>query len=293
MRDVDTILQASIDIAKKMGAVIISLSDLPLHTQEVPVIIATNNMLKIEGLLPPAEALSEEEPLLSVSKKIASYAELCGEQISDAALLSYVRGLLKGDYVVGIVELADTLCIVVHDLKDNPVIKEILDCGERVDMRLLTSVLNVAFDIATFGREGVPIGCAFVIGDAEEVMRRSHQLVLNPYYGHKKEERDVLDPGTWEALKEFAQLDGVIVIDDEGLVVAAGRYLDVDAREISIQQGLGARHAAVAAITRDTQALGVAVSQTGGVIRIFRDGISVVEISPTIKLISTHGLDEA
>jgi len=158
-------------------------------------------------------------------------------------------------------------------------------------MRLLVSVLNVAFDIATFGREGVLIGCAFIIGDVEEVLHRSHQLVLNPYYGHMREERDVLDPNTWEAIKEFAQLDGVIVIDEDGIVIAAGRYLDVDAREISIKQGLGARHAAVAAITRDTQAVGVAVSQTGGTIRIFKDGIAVVEIEPTTRITGVHRID--
>ncbi len=151
-------------------------------------------------------------------------------------------------------------------------------------------VLNIAFDIASFGMEGVSIGCAFIIGDVEEVMHRSHQLVLNPYYGHRREERDVLDPSTWETVKEFAQLDGVIVIDDEGIVVAAGRYLDVDASEISIKQGLGARHAAVAAITRDTQAVGVAVSQTGGTIRIFKDGIAVVEIDPTTKITGVRGI---
>lgn len=292
MKDIDTVISAGIEIAKKIDAPIICLSDLPIHTSEVPVILATNNTLRLEGLFPPNESESDGERLLRISKRIASHSESSEQQVSDAALLSYIRGVLNRDYVVGIVELPDAITLVVHDLRENPVIKEILDCGERVNMRLLTSVLNVAFDIAIFGREGVPIGCAFVLGDAEEVMQRSHQLVLNPYYGHKREERDVLDPGTWEALKEFAQLDGAIIIDDEGLVVAAGRYLDVDASDISIHQGLGARHAAVAAITRDTQAIGIAVSQTGGVIRIFKDGRAVVEIEPTTKLIRTHGIEE-
>ena len=247
--------------------------------------------LNVDGLLSPAGPISDREQLLRISSRMASEGETAEEQVSDAGVVSYIRGVLAGGRVVGLVELPDAISIVVHDLEENPVIKEIMDCGDRVDMRLLVSVLNVAFDIASFGREGVSIGCAFIIGDVEEVMHRSHQLVLNPYYGHKREECDVLDPSTWEAIKEFAQLDGVIVIDDGGIVIAAGRYLDVDASEISIKQGLGARHAAVAAITRDTQAVGVAVSQTGGTIRIFKDGIAVVEIAPTTKITGVHGID--
>ncbi|CAD6492673.1 MAG: DisA bacterial checkpoint controller nucleotide-binding protein [Candidatus Argoarchaeum ethanivorans] len=292
MKYIEPIIKACIDIAKSINAPIICLSDLPIKTDDVPVIIAENSTLKINKLMPVVESDSESGQFIQILKNIESHSKTSSEQISDAAVLSYIGGLLKGDYVVGIVEIQDSVSIVVHDLTENKVINELLDCGERVDMRLLLSVMNVAFDIATFGREGVPIGCAFVIGDVDEVMRRSHQLVLNPYYGHKSEERDVLDPYTWEALKEFVQLDGVIVIDDEGLVVAAGRYLDVDAREISIKQGLGARHAAIAAITRDTQAVGVAVSQTGGVVRVFKDGIAVVEINSTTKIINKYGIDK-
>ncbi|RLG25244.1 diadenylate cyclase [Methanosarcinales archaeon] len=292
MKYIEPIIKACIDIAKNINAPIICLSDLPIKTDDVPVIIAENSTLKINKMMPVVESDSKGGQIIQILKNIEFHSKTSSEQISDAAVLSYINGLLKGDYVVGIVEMQDTVSIVVHDLTENKIINELLDCGERVDMRLLLSVMNVAFDIAAFGREGVPVGCAFVIGDVDEVMRRSHQLVLNPYYGHKSEERDVLDPCTWEALKEFVQLDGVIVIDDKGLVVAAGRYLDVDAREILIKQGLGARHAAIAAITRDTQAVGIAVSQTGGVIRIFKDGITVVEINPTTKIINRYGIDK-
>ena len=290
MRDVETIIRACIDVAKSIGAPIICLSDLPVETDDVPVIIAANNMLNVDTLFSPVGSSSEGEQILRISSRVASEGETAEKQVSDAGVTSFIRGVLDGGVVVGLVELPDAISIVVHDLDENPVMKEIMDCGDRVDIRLLVSVLNIAFDIASFGMEGVSIGCAFIIGDVEEVMHRSHQLVLNPYYGHRREERDVLDPSTWETVKEFAQLDGVIVIDDEGIVVAAGRYLDVDASEISIKQGLGARHAAVAAITRDTQAVGVAVSQTGGTIRIFKDGIAVVEIDPTTKITGVRGI---
>ncbi len=36
----------------------------------------------------------------------------------------------------------------------------------------------------------------------------------------------------WESIKEFAQLDGVFVIDETGIIHAAGRYLDVDGKKI-------------------------------------------------------------
>ena len=42
--------------------------------------------------------------------------------------------------------------------------------------------------------------------------------------------RNVLDKRNWESIKEFAQLDGVFVVDENGIIHAAGRYLDVDGK---------------------------------------------------------------
>jgi len=61
------------------------------------------------------------------------------------------------------------------------------------------------------------------------------------------------------------------VIDETGIIHAAGRYLDVDGKNVDIEKGLGGRHVSAAAISRDTVAIAVTVSESGGVIRIYKD----------------------
>ena len=75
-------------------------------------------------------------------------------------------------------------------------------------------------------------------------------------------------------------MDGVFVVDDNGEILSAGRYLDVNAMGIKIKKGLGGRHIAAAAITRDTNAIAITVSQSGGTVRIYKDGLQIAEIEP-------------
>jgi len=135
----------------------------------------------------------------------------------------------------------------------------------------MSAIMKISFDIVLTGREGKKIGAAFIIGDSEEVLKRSHQIILNPYAGHDEVYRNVLDKKNWESIKEFAQLDGVFVVDENGIIHAAGRYLDVDGKNIDIEKGLGGRHVSAAAISRDTVAIAVTVSESGGVLRVYKD----------------------
>jgi DNA integrity scanning protein DisA with diadenylate cyclase activity len=159
------------------------------------------------------------------------------------------------------------------------------ECDERVASYILRAILKIAFDISNTGREGKQIGTAFIVGDVEEVMMRSHQMILNPYAGQENSDRDLKDRKNWESVKEFAQLDGVFVISEEGMVEAAGRYLDVDARDIDVEKGLGGRHVSAAAITRDTVSIAITVSQSGGVIHIYMDGKELMYIESTERAV--------
>lgn len=157
-------------------------------------------------------------------------------------------------------------------------VSELLE-GTDISEQVFEAVLDVAIDISREGREGRTLGTAFVVGDTANVMAKSRQLVLNPFEGHRKEQRLVTDTETRDNIKEFAQLDGIFVISGEGVVEAAGRYITIDTRMVKIQRGLGTRHSSVAAITFETCAIGVVVSQSGGVIRVFKDG----KITATLK----------
>ncbi len=140
------------------------------------------------------------------------------------------------------------------------------------------TVFNICLEIAKEGREGKKVGTAFVIGDTENVLSKSRQLILNPFAGHRIEDRMVTNHDIRENLKELAQLDGAFVIRGDGLIEAAARYITVDTSAVGIAKGLGTRHSSVAGITLVTKAIGIVVSQSGGKISIFRNGRMLQEI---------------
>lgn len=150
--------------------------------------------------------------------------------------------------------------------------------GTDVTPEVLNSVLQVALQIAREGREGQAVGTSFVVGDTGQVLAHSKQFVLNPFHGHKEGERRITDSAFAGNIKEFAQLDGAFLITGDGVVEAAGRYITVDMSKVHLPRGLGSRHSSVAGITMVTRSIGVVVSQSGGMITLFRDGKIVYSI---------------
>ncbi|AFD01046.1 hypothetical protein Mtc_2313 [Methanocella conradii HZ254] len=206
------------------------------------------------------------------------------ELMSEAVEAAYIKGRISNGVVLGIVSVGDINSIVVMDITDIPLIKKITELASTVDYTVLKAVLNLAIDIGREGREGKKIGTAFIIDDTDKVMGMSHQIVLNPYEGHKKKDRDIKDENNWETVKEFAQLDGMFIVDEEGYIVAAGRYLDVSARGVELQPGLGGRHLAAAAISKSTKAIAITVSETSGVVSVYKDGKEAFTIDPRISI---------
>ncbi|NYT07924.1 MAG: PAS domain S-box protein [Methanomicrobiales archaeon] len=151
--------------------------------------------------------------------------------------------------------------------------------GTDVEDGVFDAVFSICLEISREGREGKKVGTAFVIGDAENVLAKSRQLILNPFAGHQTADRMVTNHDIKENIKELAQLDGAFVIRGDGLIEAAARYITIDTSAVGIQKGLGTRHSSVAGITLVTNAIGIVVSQSGGKISIFRDGRIVQEIA--------------
>ncbi len=154
----------------------------------------------------------------------------------------------------------------------------------------LEQVLQLAVELAREGREGHKIGTMFVIGDVEEVWRRSRPLILDPVYGHPTELLQVSRPEFRETVKELAQLDGAFLVDDDGTFVAAGRFVDVDINSPdTFMPGLGTRHAAAASITAATDSTAIVVSQSS-IVRVFAEGKIRAEIVPELFLMSRQQL---
>jgi DNA integrity scanning protein DisA with diadenylate cyclase activity len=155
--------------------------------------------------------------------------------------------------------------------------------GAEFSSQVVEALVSLAMAIGHEGFEGHPIGTIFVLGDSTAVMEKSKQLTINPFQGISEGERNVLDPKIREALKNFAVLDGAFVIREDGVVLAAGRYLHVGEEKVELPLGLGARHSAAAAITVETKAIAVTVSQSSGTVRLFKEGQSVLELQQVAR----------
>jgi len=154
---------------------------------------------------------------------------------------------------------------------------------------VLEPLLELAVEIAREGREGRRIGTLFTLGDAEAVMAWSRPLILNPLEGHPGSSRRITSNALWGTIKELAQLDGAFVVSDEGIFLAAGRYLDSNLSDIEVPFGLGSRHIAAASITSATNAAAIVVSESS-IVRVFEHGALIAEIIPELWLFSRHEL---
>jgi DNA integrity scanning protein DisA with diadenylate cyclase activity len=154
---------------------------------------------------------------------------------------------------------------------------------------ILDATLELAVEIAREGREGRRIGTLFTVGAAEAVLKQSRPLILDPIALHAPATRHISDPNLRGTMKELAQLDGAFVLDTDGFVVAACRYLDATAQGVEIPFGLGSRHLAAASISKLTGAIGIVVSESA-VVRVFYNGSLEAEILPELWLISRHSL---
>ena len=165
----------------------------------------------------------------------------------------------------------------------------ILTESRQVNLRTLEQTITLAIDLAREGREGRKIGTMFVVSDAEEVLKRSKCLILDPLWHHPADRKRIDDSNLRETVKELAQLDGAFVISDDGVVLSAARYISASSEGIDVPLGLGTRHVAAASITQQTNAVAVVVSESSTV-RVFDDGELVSEIIPELWLMRRYGL---
>jgi DNA integrity scanning protein DisA with diadenylate cyclase activity len=115
-----------------------------------------------------------------------------------------------------------------------------------------------------------------LLGLAIEIAQEGR--ILDPLAGHSAAARRVADPNLRGTIKELAQLDGAFVISESGVFLAACRYLDAKAAEVTLPLGLGARHMAAGAMSKISSSVGIVVSETATV-RIFRRGRLIAQIS--------------
>ena len=142
-----------------------------------------------------------------------------------------------------------------------------------VKPEVLERIIAVATELAVEGREGRPVGCLFVVGDVEKVESFTKPLVLNPFFGYKEEDRNILNPFMDETVKEFSSIDGAFIIRGDGVVESAGSLIQAIDSDHALPGGLGSRHAAAAAISVAANCIAIAVSSSTGQVNLFRRGV--------------------
>ncbi|MDP6478917.1 MAG: diadenylate cyclase [Phycisphaerales bacterium] len=151
--------------------------------------------------------------------------------------------------------------------------------AEHIKRTVFQRTLDIALHLGSHGREGRRIGAMLIVGDTNEVLAKSEQMILNPFQGYPEKSRNILDQRMTETIREYAQLDGAILIRGNGTIESAGTRVLASSRH-EIESGLGARHAAAAGITDSTRSIALTVSSTDGTVRIWRAGKLVASLEP-------------
>jgi diadenylate cyclase len=147
-----------------------------------------------------------------------------------------------------------------------------------LELSTFARVLQIATQLALEGREGKPVGTLFVVGDYKGVQGYTRQMIANPFHGYAEEDRNILDPGIEETIKEYAKIDGAFIIKGDGTISSGGTFLSGQPTAEEMQSGLGARHAAAQGITAVSKALAVAISESTRKVTVFQSGRRVMEL---------------
>ena len=194
--------------------------------------------------------------------------------------------LKKGEKAICLFSLSGTRLIdslrVVRgeELYSHISLRDLKRIAKNITVDVLYAIVNLAMEIGREGREGVSVGTIFVVGDTDRVYQLSKPMIFDPFLGYSEEERSIFDPKVQESIKELALIDGAFIIREDGIALSAGRYLHAGAGggKAAPLRGLGARHAAAAAITAHSETIAITVSESTGTVRIFSGGKTVMSI---------------
>src|SRR5580658_2702680 len=186
---------------------------------KIKTILVTRNPIEVD----------ESDGKFTDTIQVRSFSSQRMAQLRSALLVALTRGLISFN---------DRICcvggITGSNQFDTIVVAEIerefqtLLSGSATDLlpedvkpEVLERVLAVATELAVEGREGRPVGCLFVVGDTAKVEEHTKPLVLNPFFGYKEEDRNILNPFMDETVKEFSSIDGAFIIRGDALVVSS------------------------------------------------------------------------
>lgn len=230
-----------------------------------------------------AQTRESEIPTIHLEMPNAAVQDQLTQGVLDAVAAEHVK---SGSTVVALYanfdsELIDTISVLkLNERLGKLTARDLRKLETKVPLETLRYVVDLAVEIGREGREGKAVGTMFVVGDHRKVVDQSKPAGFDPVKGYSRKERSISDSKVREAVKEIAQLDGMIVVSADGTIEASARIVDTNPVEITMTTGLGSRHFAGAAISKNTKAIAVVVSQSSGTVRIFQNGEVVLRIEP-------------
>ncbi len=213
--------------------------------------------------------------------EVRSFSSQRLSQARSAILIGLTRGMFKHNdrlLCIGGIPSSnqlDTLVVVDIEREFQSVIDRENDLlPASVKIEVLERMIAIATELSVEGREGKPVGTLFVIGDTGRVNTMVKPLVLNPFYGYREEDRNVLNPFMDETIKEFSVIDGGFIIRGDGVIESAGSLVHAPAEFYdNLPSGFGTRHSAAAAITKAADCISLVVSASTGQVTLFRKGV--------------------
>lgn len=225
-----------------------------------------------------SDAVTEREEIDAVIA-IRSYSNHRFSQLRSAVLIGLTRGIFSSHdrlcCIGGLPQSNQFDSITVVDVErefDTMLASKSDMLPASVKPEVIERVLAIATELAVEGREGHPVGCLFALGNAEQISQYTKPLILNPFYGYKDEDRNILNPFMDETVKELSSIDGAFIIRGDGVLVSAGSLIHAPDYTHDLPSGLGSRHAAAASITQAVDCLCIVVSGSTGQVTLFRRG---------------------
>ena len=219
-------------------------------------------------------------------------------QLTQAVLAGVAAEMIKpGSTVVSIysgfdTEQIDTVSVLkLTERLGRLTARDLRKLETKVPLDTLKRVVDLAVEVGRDGREGKSIGTMFVVGDHRKVLEESRPGCFDMVKGYPRKERNLFDAKVREGIKELAQLDGMFIVSADGTIEGCARIIDTSPVEITMTKGLGSRHFAGAAISKNTKAIAVVVSQSNGTVRIFQNGEVVLRIEPLQRAMKWKGLE--
>ena len=235
-----------------------------------------------------SEAVTEREEIDAVIA-VRSFSNRRFSQLRSAVLIGLTRGIFaSGDRICCVGGLPqsnqfDSITVVDIERELQSVFMTKTDMlPASVKPEVIERVLAIATELAVEGREGSPVGCLFALGNAEKISEFSKPLILNPFFGYKDEDRNILNPFMDETVKELSSIDGAFIIRGDGVLLSAGSLLHAPDYSHDLPGGLGSRHAAAASITQAVDCLCIVVSGSTGQVTLFRKGKMLPLIEKTL-----------